>query len=93
MGSAFDPMSEDCVGSDVGWLDSMFADVAEIQLIVFAWNATMVQAKTLKSKLEVQETSEEAETDTALGNRHNSHICQVCLVHNGLSFADLILLQ
>ena len=55
VGSAFAPMSEDCVGSDVGWLDSMFADVAEIQLIVFAWNATMVQAKTLKCKLEVLE--------------------------------------
>ena len=32
----------------VGWVDSMVADVANIRLVVFAWNATMVQTKTLK---------------------------------------------
>ena len=52
-GSAFDLMPGDCVGSVVGWVGLMVADVAEIQLIVFAWNAAMVQAKTLKCKLEV----------------------------------------
>ena len=54
-GSAFDPMPGDCVGSGVGWVGLMVADVDEIQSIVFAWNETMVQAKTLKCKLEVQE--------------------------------------
>ena len=62
-------MSNHGVRSGVGWLDSMVADEAKIQLIVFAWNATMVQAKTLKcvSELEVQETSKEAEQPKSYG--------------------------
>ena len=65
VGSTFDPLSHHGVRSVVCWEDLMVANVADIQLVVFAWDATMVQAKTLKCKLEVQETSEEAETDKA----------------------------
>ena len=53
VGSAFDPMSNDSVRSGVGRVGSMVANVADTQLIVLAWNATMVQAKTLNCKLEV----------------------------------------
>ena len=51
LGSAFDPMSNHGVRSGVAWLDSMVADEAKIHLVVFAWNATMVQAKTLNHEV------------------------------------------
>ena len=53
VGSAFDPMSNYGVRSGVGWLDSMVADEAKIHLVVFAWNATMLQAKILKCEEKV----------------------------------------
>ena len=50
VGSVSDPMTDDLFGCGVGWVDKnheMEYDEAGVQLIIFAWNATMLQAKTL----------------------------------------------
>ena len=46
VGSVSDPMP-DCQFDVVGSVDEMVADQESVQLVVFAWDATMVQAKTL----------------------------------------------
>ena len=53
VGSLFDPMSDDLFECGVGLVDSVVGCEGNNQLIVLAWDATMVQAKTFKCKLEV----------------------------------------
>ena len=51
--SDFDPMTDDLFGCGVGSVDSVVAGEGNNELVVLAWDATMVQAKTLKCELEV----------------------------------------